>query len=369
MGSDVYFANLRARSKGENKVSKIKRLFDEAGFKDFISENDLTAIKIHFGEEGNDSYINPVYARQIVDKIKDCKGKPFLTDTNTLYSGSRSNAVDHLITAIEHGFNFSVLGAPVIIADGLNSKNSIEVEINKKHFNRVKIAGDIYESNSMIVMSHFKGHELAGFGGSIKNLAMGCAPAAGKQQQHSTVKPEIFAKKCMGCRRCYNVCPVKAISMIDKKAGINAEFCIGCGECVTVCGSLAIRPNWGTDVTSFLERMTEYALGAVKNKQNKVGYINFLINITPDCDCVPWSDSPIVPDIGILASKDPVAIDRASLDLINKQSGFENSLLKCNHEHGKDKFTGIRDDVDGYRQIIYGDEIGLGSKDYNLIEI
>ncbi|MGE5678987.1 MAG: DUF362 domain-containing protein, partial [Pseudomonadota bacterium] len=348
MGSDVYFVNLRARSPRENKISKIQRLFETAGFGNFLNEGDLTAVKLHFGEKGNDSYINPVYVRQIVDKIKSRNAKPFITDTNTLYSGSRSNAVDHIITAIEHGFDYSVVGAPIIISDGLLSKNSEDVSINKKHFSQVKISGDIFHADSMIVMSHFKGHEMAGFGGSIKNLAMGCAPAAGKQQQHSTVKPKIKNSKCIGCAKCYRVCPEGAIAIAEKKASIDTKTCIGCGECITVCPAKAISPNWQTDIDPFLERMTEYALGAVANKQGKVGYINFLINITPDCDCVPWSDAPIVPDIGILASLDPVAIDKASLDLVNREMGFMNSLLTCNHEHGKDKFMGIRQDVNGY---------------------
>ncbi|EYE89071.1 4Fe-4S ferredoxin [Fervidicella metallireducens AeB] len=369
MKSKVYFANLRARSARENKISKIKRLFDLAGFDDFINKNDITAIKIHFGEKGNDSYINPVYVRQVVDKVKEKGGKPYITDTNTLYSGSRANAVDHLITAIEHGFDYSVVGAPLIIADGLLSKNSVEVEINKKHFQKVKIAGDIKAADCMIVMSHFKGHEMAGFGGAIKNLAMGCAPAAGKQQQHSTVKPEVKINKCISCGKCIQICPVKAIDFLEKKAQINHKICIGCGECITVCPVKAIAPKWDTDIEPFLERMTEYALGAVQNKGDKIGYINFLMNITPDCDCVPWSDAPIVPDIGILASKDPVAIDKASLDLVNQQIGLKNSLLTCNHEHGKDKFFGMRENVNGHIQIKYGEEIGLGFSEYELIEI
>lgn len=369
MSSKVYFANLRARNHRESKIMKIQRLFDAAGFNELISKDDLTAVKIHFGEKGNDSYINPVFVRQVVDKIKANKAKPFLTDTNTLYSGSRSNAVDHLVTAIEHGFDYSVVGAPLIIADGLHSKNSVEVDINKKHFNKVKIARDIFEADSMIVMSHFKGHENAGFGGSIKNLAMGCAPAAGKQQQHSTLKPVVNKLKCISCGRCINVCPVNAISFKEKKAYIDHNICIGCGECITICPVKAIAPNWDTEVVPFLERMTEYAYGAIVGKENKTGYINFLINITPDCDCVPWSDASIVPDIGILASNDPVALDKASFDLINNQIGFENSHLTCNHSKGADKFKGIWHEVDGLRQITYAKEIGLGNDEYELIEI
>jgi len=368
MTSNVYFANLRARSFKENKINKIQRLFDNAGLSDIISENDLTAIKIHFGEKGNDGYINPVFVRQVVDKIKNAKGKPFVTDTNTLYHGERHNAVDHIVTATEHGFNYAVIGAPVIISDGLVSQNIAEVEINQKHFNKVKIASDIVNADSMIVMSHFKGHELAGFGGAIKNLAMGCAPAKGKRDQHSP-RPFVLIENCKTCGKCVKMCPAKAIKITSNNAQIDKNHCIGCCECLTICPYRAIEIDWTTEVVPFMERMTEYALGAVINKQNKTGYINFLINITPDCDCFPFSDSAIVPDIGILASKDPVALDKASYDLVNKQTGFNNSKLSCNHESGCDKFKGMRDYTEGFIQIEYGEKIGLGSSEYNLVEI
>ena len=217
MASKVYFVNLRARSEKENKITKIKRLFDEAGFKNLIAEKDLTALKVHFGEKGNDGYINPVFVRQIVDKIKESGGKPFVTDTNTLYTGTRTNAVDHIITAIEHGYDYSVVGAPIIITDGLKSHNTADVEINQKHFAKVIIAKDIVESDSMMVLSHFKGHPLAGFGGAIKNLAMGCAPFAGKREQHSP-RPMILTDYCEGCGKCISICPGNAIAVKNKKA-------------------------------------------------------------------------------------------------------------------------------------------------------
>ncbi|MCX7920787.1 MAG: DUF362 domain-containing protein [Clostridia bacterium] len=368
MASDVYFVNLRARSDRENKVSKIQKLFENAAFKGLVSKDDLTAIKLHFGERGNEGYINPVFVRQVVDKIKAAGAKPFVTDTNTLYSGSRHNAVDHAVTAIEHGFDYAVVGAPVIIADGLMGENIKKVAINQKHFKEAKIAGSIAGADSMIVMSHFKGHEMAGFGGAIKNLAMGCAPAAGKKDQHST-RQTVNVQKCIGCGKCVEICPEAAAVVKDKKAFIDTEKCIGCGECMTVCPTKAITVDWYTEIPEFLEKMTEYAYAAIKGKENRVGYINFLVNITPDCDCASWSDAPIVPDIGILASKDPVAIDKASYDLVNAQLGFKNSLLTCNHEQGEDKFRGIREEIDGLIQINYAEEIGIGSTKYNLIEI
>jgi uncharacterized protein len=368
MKSAVYFACLRAHSDQESTTVKVQRLFDRAGFFDVVAQNDRTAIKLHFGERGNDGYISPVYVRQIVDKVKACGGLPFLTDTNTLYLGSRSNAVDHITTAILHGFDFAVTGAPVIIADGLFGKNVAQVKIEKKHFTTVTIAGDIAVADSMIVMSHFKGHIVLGFGGAIKNLAMGCAPPEGKRAQHNA-RPFTITDRCSGCGTCAEVCPKTAITIEKKRSLIDRDLCIGCFECMHICPEHAIDIDWETEIPVFMERMVEYAYGAVKAKQGKVGYMNFLIRITPDCDCFPFSDTPIVPDIGILASKDPVAIDAASYDLVNQQTGFTDSLLTAHHHKGGDKFRGVHAQTDGYRQLKYAEEIGMGYSSYDLIAI
>lgn len=367
MVSKVYFTDFRSKSAQDNKVNKVKNLFDAANLQKFIAEDDLIAVKLHFGEEGNDSYINPVLVRQVVDKVTAKGAKPFLTDTNTLYYGSRHNSQDHIKTAILHGFDYSVVGAPLIIADGLRGNNWANVQIKQKHFENVKIAGDIINSDGMIVLSHFKGHEMAGFGGAIKNLAMGCAAAPGKIEQHQCSKPVII-EGCTSCGRCADSCPVSAFEISKAGAAINYEKCIGCNNCLEACPDGLIKLNWST-MEEFIERMTEYALGAVKNKTEKTGYMNFLMNITPECDCLPYSDSPIVPDIGIMVSKDPVALDAACYDIVNEQYGLENSMLKHNHQRGKDKFQGLWKNVDGHRQIQYGQEIGLGSSKYDLIDI
>lgn len=355
--SKVYFSSLYAKSKSENVPNKLRRMFDKAGFGEFSSPQDMTAVKLHFGEKGNTTYVHPVYVRAIVDKVKESGCRPFLTDTNTLYSGSRRNSIDHIQTAIENGFGYEVTGAPIIIADGLYSKNSVEVEIGCRHFSHAKIAGDIYYADSMVVISHFKGHEMAGFGGAIKNLAMGGATAAGKQMQHSSIKPEVEEERCISCMRCRAVCPVQAISAKEnRKANIDHEICYGCGECVTVCPVKAIDVNWTTDNNQFLEKMAEFAYGAVKNKMQKTAYFSFLMNVTPHCDCAAWSDRPIVGDIGILASDDPVAIDAACYDLVEKLAG-EDAIAKAHPQ------------IDARYILRYAEEIGLGSREYQLIDI
>jgi uncharacterized Fe-S center protein len=366
MGSDVYFAGLRARDPGQNTETKIRRLFDAAGLGDCIEPGAPSAIKIHFGEEGNDSYINPSFVRQVVEKVREHGGKPFLTDSNTLYLGSRGDAVDHIATAIRHGFSYATIGAPVIIADGLKGGHYREVEIGKKHFSRVLISGDIADITSLLVLTHFKGHEVAGFGGAIKNLAMGCSPPAGKQEQHSA-RPLNVEGRCIGCGKCMVVCPRQAISLEDGRGVIDRDQCIGCFECMTVCPEHAIDIDWETEIPLFTERIVEYAFGAAKEK--KAGYISFLTRVTPDCDCVAWSDASVVPDIGILASRDPVAIDAASFDLVNREIGLRKSYLTTNFDKGEDKFQGMRHVTDGYLQIRYAQEIGLGSSDYRLIEV
>ncbi len=367
MTAKVYFSNFRSRSQGENKTSKIKNLFDKAGFCHLVQKGDLTAVKLHFGEMGNDAFLKPVLVRSVIEKTLNCQGKPFLTDTNTLYYGSRHNSVDHIQTAMNNGFAYAVTNAPVVIADGIRGDNWVPVKVDLKHFFEVKIAADIENSDSMLVLSHFKGHGMSGFGGAIKNLAMGCAAAPGKIEQHQACKP-IVTNECSACGTCVDACPVSVISIKEQKAVIEMEKCIACNNCLGSCPESAIEMDFDS-LTEFMERMVEYAYGAVKNKKGKLGYINFLMDITPDCDCEAFSDAPIVPDIGIVASKDPVALDKASYDLVNQQIGLKDTLL-INHFHqGDDKFKGVWEEVDSLIQLNYAEEIGLGTTNYDLIEL
>ncbi|MDR1777870.1 MAG: DUF362 domain-containing protein [Desulfovibrio sp.] len=368
MPSEVYYADTSTRSSEENKISRLARLCDALDLKKCIKRNDLAAIKVHFGELGNDTHVNPTFVRQIVDKVKAAGGKPFLTDSSTLYSGSRKNAVDHLRTAYLHGFAPSVVDAPVIIADGLYGENDVAVRINCKRFKEVHIAAEIRRAPSMVVVSHFKGHEMAGFGGAIKNLAMGGASPRGKRAQHAT-HVSVAADVCIGCGKCVRVCPQKALSLGGGKCCVDAGRCIGCFECITVCPTKAVDMDWETEIAPFMERLTEYAYGTVKGREKHVCYINFVLDITPDCDCAAWSDAPLAPDIGILASRDPVALDQACFDLVKAAPALNPANRKKLLKTDFDKFAERWPKTRGEIQLRYGEEIGLGSRDYTLKQI
>ncbi len=363
MPSTVFMAGIHSRSAQNNMCSKVDRLCEALNLDTIVKPGDLCGIKLHFGEYGNDTYLHPPYVRHVVDKVIKAGAKPFLTDSTTLYSGMRHNAVDHLNVACLHGFDRAVVNAPVIIADGLYGEDDIAVEINRKHFKKVYIADAIRRAPALVVLSHFKGHEMAGFGGAIKNLAMGGASVRGKRDQHGT-HVQIDKDKCVGCGRCAEACPQHALALADGKSNVDINKCIGCFECITVCPVKAISIDWATEMQPFVERMTEYAYGVVKDREANIGYINFVLNVTPDCDCVEWSDAPMAANIGILASTDPVALDQACFDLVNKAPALDPKL-----EGAADKFTARWPHTRGEVQLSYGQEIGLGSRKYTIERI
>ncbi len=369
MKAKVYFTDFRANSR-ENLPAKLARLLKTAGMQDILAKDDLTGVKLHFGEMGNTAFIRPLYISRIIKSIRETGAVPFLTDANTLYAGTRSDSISHIKTAVENGFAYSSMdNAPIIIADGLRGQSEVKVEVNHKHCTHVHIGTEIIAADALIGVAHFKGHELSGFGGALKNIGMGCASRKGKLDQHSTVSPKIKKKKCQGCSECVNHCPVNAIILVDKKAEINPKICIGCGECIIRCAFHAVNIVWNQTIPVFLEKMMEYVSGVLKGKKDKIFFINFITNISPGCDCLPYNDSPIVRDIGILASTDPVAIDQASVDLVNAEQALPGSSLKKNTNKGEDKFKGLYPDVDWPKQLDYAEHIGIGTRNYDLITL
>ncbi|MCX8084435.1 MAG: DUF362 domain-containing protein [Calditerrivibrio sp.] len=354
MRPTVYFASVKNK-KHTSSLNKIKKLLNKCSPEKFFSKGEIIAIKTHFGELGNTAFVSPIYLRPVVEVLKNLKTNPYLTDTNTLYVGMRTNSVDHLHNVNLNGFGYSTLGVPTIIADGLRGENSVDVEIGGKYLKSVKLASDIVNADGMVCVSHFKGHEVSGFGGAIKNLSMGCASRQGKLEMHSVTRPKVHQEKCTSCGRCLSACAHSAID-IKPKAFIN-EKCTGCARCIAVCPEGAIGINWDETTENTQLKMAEYALGVHKALRGKILYVNFLINISPACDCYPGNDAPICADIGFLSSTDPVAIDQASYDLVLKQFA------------GKDPFVDIYPYLSPEIQLSHAEYLGLGKREYDLITI
>ncbi|MHB1325421.1 MAG: DUF362 domain-containing protein [Thermoleophilia bacterium] len=373
--SKVYFISSRADSR-ERNLTKYHRLLKNIDLGRIVSDGDLVAIKTSFGEQGNVTYLRPQYVRVVVEEVKRLGGRPFLTDANTLYAGGRQNSRDHMITALENGFGYEVTGAPIVIAGGLLGFDYRTVPVNGDHFSEAKIAPAALDADAIISVAHFKGHMICGFGGALKNLGMGFGARAGKQMMHSDVHPEVAADRCDGCARCYKWCPEKAIMMTagaegqaHKVAQIDDEACIGCGECVATCFTGAISISWKSDPAIVQQKMVEYAAAALHDKQGKFAALNFIIDVTPDCDCIGWSDNAIVPNIGIAASLDPVSIDAASLDLVNQVQGSAMSALDEAGMASPDKFGSVHKGIDATAQIRHGAKIGLGESNYDLVSL
>ncbi len=357
--SEVYFANMRC-APNRGMLVKLSELCRKVGLKDIIEERDFVAIKTSFSEPGGTAYIPVIYIRTMVEEVKKVGGRPFVSDTNTLYVGGRAHALRHLQTAAANGFTMETTGAPIIIADGLRGHDFVEVEIEGRLLKKVKIASAFYQSDAYVVMSHLTGHEFMGFGGALKNVGMGMGSRGGKQQMHSDIKPAVNPERCTACGKCIEWCPAGAISIVgkgkEKYAKIDRGLCIGCGECTVMCFKAAIQVRLTGVLENAQKKVVEYCMGALKGKENKVAFFNFLINVTPDCDCWNYNDARAVEDIGILASRDIVAIEQASLDLLNERAG-------------KDLFRSIYPAVDCQKQVDYAAEMGLGSKEYELISI
>jgi len=357
MASKVYFIKASV-SDGEQVISsKAVKLFKTGGFASCFKENDFTAVKIHVGEGANNTYIKAPCIKGLVEELLALKTKPFLTDTNALYAGRRHNAIDHIILAAEHGFCSDVLGIPFIVPDGLFGTAEMAVEVNCEINKEVFIAYDIVRCQSILSVAHFTGHIETCLAATLKTLGMGCASQKGKMTQHAALTLSI-GDDCTRCGECSKHCPADAITLDDVKAHIDQDKCISCAECLAVCRFDAVKYNWGEEDEVLQKSMAEHALGVLKTKVGKAAFFNFLISVTKDCDCFSTVDMrKIVKDIGIVASTDPVAVDKAALDLVETRGGKKLAQLVENTK------------LNPHYQLEHAERIGLGSTDYELIKV
>ncbi len=320
MKEDVFFIPVADNESDEQICQKLEKAIQANDWLAFVKDRDLVAIKTHFGEENTQGYVRPLNFAMLARLLKKKNAQPFLTDTSTLYSGLRANAIGHIELAERHGFGFANTQTPLIMADGLTGDEEMDVAIPGRLYQKVKIASLIVKSQSLVVVSHFTGHMVSGFGAALKNMGMGCSSRRGKLAQHSTATPSIKKKKCTGCAACVSWCPAQAITMVEQIARIDKNKCIGCAECLTVCRFDAIGYNWSETYEQLQRKIVEHAWGVAAVKKDKVIYINFLNRISKDCDCM-GGYKKISPDIGVLVAFDPVAIDAASLDLVEQKTG------------------------------------------------
>ena len=364
--SKVYFANFRANP-NENLLQKLRRLIDKAGYGRLDLNGKFVALKIHFGESGNLAFLRPNYARVVVDYTKERGGKPFLTDANTLYVGSRKNALDHLDAAYENGFNPLTVGCHVVIADGLKGTDEVLVPINGKYVKEAKIGRAVMDADILVTLTHFKMHECAGIGGALKNIGMGCGSRAGKMEMHSNGKPSVDRELCVGCGACAKTCAHDAISFdAQKKATIDKDKCAGCGRCVGRCPKDAVYAAMDEKYEILNKKVCEYSLAVLQNMPSF--HISFVVDVSPFCDCHAENDVPVVPDVGMFASFDPVALDLACANAVNAQPVVSNSALASKNSKG-DHFQAMHPTTNWRSLVEYGAEIGLGSMDFDLIEI
>lgn len=372
--SKVYFTDFRCEV-DEGPATKLSRLIDQAGLGAMDLEGKFVAIKMHFGELGNMSYLRPNYARAVVNYVIAHGGKPFLTDCNTLYPGSRKNALEHLYCAWENGFTPLTVGCPVIIGDGLKGTDDIAVPVHGgEYVKEAKIGHAIMDADVFISLTHFKGHEMTGFGGTIKNIGMGCGSRAGKKDQHCNGQAIIDPEKCRGCKRCLRECANDGLvyDEVNKKMTVNADNCVGCGRCIGACNFDAIDFAHNAAVAELNCRMAEYAKAVVDGRPNF--HISLVVDVSPTCDCHSGNDAPMLPDVGMFASTDPLAIDQACVDACLKQEPLPNTLLTeqmakedfCDHH---DHFENVTPNAEYKTCLAHAAKIGLGNREYELITV
>lgn len=366
--SDVYFTTFKATGQ-ENLLKKLHRLMKTAGFESIDFTDKYAAIKIHFGEYGNLAFLRPNYAKVVADYVKELGGKPFLTDCNTLYVGGRKNALDHMESAYENGFSPFSTGCHVIIADGLKGTDEELVPVaGGEYVKEAKIGKAVMDADVFISLAHFKGHEATGFGGALKNVGMGCGSRAGKMEQHSAGKPHVNHDTCVGCKMCTKICAHSAITITEKKATIDHSKCVGCGRCIGVCPRDAVLPASDESNDILNKKIAEYTKAVVDGRP--AFYINLVIDVSPYCDCHAENDAAIVPDVGFFASFDPVALDIACADAVNKQPAIANSLLGDHqHIHEGDHFHKVSPETNWMSSIDHAEKLGLGAREYELVTV
>ena len=369
MASKVYFADLRA-DVHENLQQKLTRLMKTAGMGDIDFQDKFVAIKLHFGEPGNLAFLRPNWARTVADFVKERGGKPFLTDCNTLYVGGRKNALDHMDSAMLNGFNPMTTGCQIIIGDGLKGSDEVEVPVvGGEYVKNAKIGRAVMDADVFISLTHFKGHEEAGFGGCLKNIGMGCGSRAGKMEQHNAGKPHVAQKHCIGCGQCRKICAHGAPIIENGKAHIDHDKCVGCGRCIAVCPKDAVRIDWDETTTNLNCKIAEYTKAVVDGRP--CFHISLVIDVSPNCDCHAENDMAIVPNVGMFASFDPVALDQACADAVLAQTPAPNSALfdeGCDCSSG-DYFHAAHPDTDWAVCLEHAEKIGIGTRAYELIKI
>jgi len=373
MSSKVYFTSMRTKV-GESLLIKMDRLIQKAGIKEIDFKQKYVAIKIHFGEPGNLSFLRPNFAKTLADRIKKLGGMPFLTDCNTLYVGRRNNGLVHLEAAAENGYSYLSTGCQNIIADGIRGTDEIDVPVKGGvHCKVAHIGRAIMDADIVISLNHFKGHEITGFGGAIKNVGMGSGSRAGKMAMHSEGKPTVANDACIGCRICASFCAHNAIGFHGGKASIDHNKCAGCGRCIGACSKNAISPDWDSGSAALCRKMAEYCKAVLDGRPNF--HINVVNQVSPYCDCHDENDAAVVPDIGIFAAFDPVALDQACIDAVNAAPGIAASIISERKEmpkyekHGTDHFTGIHPDTNWREQLSHAEKIGMGTTQYELITV
>ena len=370
--SNVYFTDLRVKN-GDNLLTKLQRLIKTAGIGNIDFTDKYVAIKIHFGEPGNLAFLRPNYAKAVADVVKKLGGKPFLTDCNTLYVGGRKNALDHLDSANLNGFNPTTTGCQIIIADGLKGTDAALVPVEGgTYIKEAKIGRAVMDADVFISLNHFKGHEATGFGGALKNIGMGCGSRAGKMEMHSAGKPHVDQDLCIGCQMCAKICAHDAPEFENKKATINHDKCVGCGRCIGVCPKDAILSASDESNEILNCKIAEYTKAVIDNRPHF--HISLVIDVSPYCDCHGENDAAIVPNVGMFASFDPVALDVACADAVNAQPLLSNSILgDCSEEerasHNHDHFHSIFPETCWESAITHGEKIGIGNSKYKLITV